>query len=138
MGLVGHNGAGKSTLMHILAGTLQRDSGTLSISGEAITGRYDPCAANARGIRCVFQELSLCQNLDLVENTRIAHPGLRGFGWRKRAAQLIREQLDAVFPGHGMAPDAVVGELPIGQRQMAEIARAYTVTRRALALRDPR
>ncbi|CAM3370233.1 sugar ABC transporter ATP-binding protein [Polaromonas hydrogenivorans] len=128
VGLVGHNGAGKSTLMHILAGTLQRDSGTLSISGEEISGRYDPCAANARGIRCVFQELSLCQNLDLVENTRIAHPGLRGFGWRKRAAQLIREQLDAVFPGHGMALDAVVGKLPIGQRQMAEIARAYTVT----------
>lgn len=132
VGLVGHNGAGKSTLMHILAGTLQRDSGTLSISGEEITGRYDPCAATARGIRCVFQELSLCQNLDLVENTRVAHPGLRGFGWRKRAQQLIREQLDAVFPGHGIAPGTVVSELPIGQRQMAEIARAYTVTNEAL------
>lgn len=128
VGLIGHNGAGKSTLIHVLAGTLQRDSGTLSISGEEIADRYDPSIAHLHGIRCVFQELSLCQNLDLVENTRIVHPGLLGFGWRKRAARLIREQLDAVFPGHGIALDAVVGALPIGQRQMVEIARAYTVT----------
>lgn len=132
VGLVGHNGAGKSTLMHILAGTLQRDSGTLSIAGEKIGARHSPSAAHARGVRCVFQELSLCPNLDLVENTRVAHPGLRGFGWRRRAAQLLGQQLDAVFPGHGIALDTLAGALPIGLRQMVEIARAYSVTDEAL------
>lgn len=132
VGLVGHNGAGKSTLIQILAGTLQRDSGSLSIAGEEIRGRHDPSAAHARGIRCVFQELSLCQNLDLVENTRVAHPGLLGFGWRKRAARLIGQQLDTVFPGHGIALDTLAGDLPIGQRQMVEIARAYTMTEEPL------
>lgn len=134
VGLVGHNGAGKTTLMHILAGTLRSDSGTLSIAGEAIGGRHDPSAARARGVRCVFQELSLCKNLDLIENTRVVHPGLRGFGWRARAAQLIGQQLDAVFPGHSIALDAEVGTLPIGQQQMVEIARAYTATDEPLRL----
>ncbi|HSV44236.1 MAG TPA: sugar ABC transporter ATP-binding protein [Ramlibacter sp.] len=129
VGLAGHNGAGKSTLMHILAGTVQRDAGSLAIAGAPLRGRYNATAAHARGIRCVFQELSLCANLDLAENTRIMHRGLRGLGWRRQAARLIADRLDAAFPGHGIAPDRLAGTLPIGQRQMVEIARAYTVTR---------
>ncbi len=66
VGLVGHNGAGKSTLMHILAGTLPPDSGGVRIEGVDFTGRYSTVAALAAGVRCVFQELSLCPNLTVA------------------------------------------------------------------------
>ncbi|HWK65285.1 MAG TPA: sugar ABC transporter ATP-binding protein [Rhizobiaceae bacterium] len=128
VGLVGHNGAGKSTLMHILAGTLGTDTGRILIEGTDSTGRYDVSTAGAHGIRCVFQELSLCPNLSVAENARIMHRGLKGFGWRRRAAALILARLDAIFPGHGIDPDAIVGDLSIARRQMVEIARAFSVS----------
>jgi ribose transport system ATP-binding protein len=128
LGLAGHNGAGKSTLMNVLAGTLAPDQGRLTVLGEDRTGRYAIGSAQALGIRCVFQELSLCPNLTVAENARITHPGLTGPGWRRRAGDLIIDTLDRIFPGHGIAPEAEVADLSIGRRQMVEIARAFSVT----------
>jgi len=128
LGLAGHNGAGKSTLMNVLAGTLAPDEGRLTVLGEDRTGRYAIGPAQALGIRCVFQELSLCPNLTVAENARITHPGLTGPGWRRRAGELIIGTLDRIFPGHGIAPEAEVADLSIGRRQMVEIARAFSVT----------
>jgi ribose transport system ATP-binding protein len=128
VGLVGHNGAGKSTLMHVLAGTLRPDQGRLVVAGEDLAGRYSVVAAHARGIRCVFQELSLCPNLSVAENARILHPALRGLGWRRRAGALVMAELDQIFPGHGVASGDIVGDLSIARRQMVEIARAFTET----------
>ena len=82
LGLVGHNGAGKSTLMHILTGTMAPNHGhILPPTGDARPD-YGVACAKRLGIRCVFQELSLCPNLTVAENTCIMHPRLRGFGWR--------------------------------------------------------
>ena len=128
LGLVGHNGAGKSTLMNVLAGTLAPDSGAIEIQGKNLAAGYSVTAAHRRGIRCVFQELSLCPNLTVAENTRIMHPALKGFGWKQRASKLIKEKLDEILPGHGISPSDTVGTLTLGQRQMVEIARAFTVT----------
>src|ERR1700733_350789 len=133
VGLIGHNGAGKSTLMHVLAGTLTPDKAAIRVNDDAQPS-YGVELAHKLGIRCVFQELSLCPNLTVAENTRILHPALRGFGWRRRAGVLIKDKLDEVFPGHGLSPDAVVSDLAIGQRQMIEIARAFTVTSEPLRL----
>lgn len=134
IGLVGHNGAGKSTLMHILAGTLAPDLGRILIADEDVTQGYGVSMAGDRGIRCVFQELSLCPNLSVAENARIMHPALKGFGWRRRAAALILDRLGAIFPGHGIDPDAIVGDLSIARRQMVEIARAFSVSDKAAKL----
>ncbi|MER9654502.1 sugar ABC transporter ATP-binding protein [Mesorhizobium sp. M0152] len=133
VGLVGHNGAGKSTLMHMVAGTLAPDSGTIGVHGEA-EENYSVSRAQQLGIRCVFQELSLCPNLSVAENTRINHASLRGFGWRRKAAELIAAKLDEIFPGHSISAADIVGDLSIGRRQMVEVARAFTVTQDRLDL----
>lgn len=128
LGLVGHNGAGKSTLMNVLTGILKPDAGRITIAGRDMTQDYSAQVAIQSGVRCVFQELSLCPNLTVAENARIAHPALSGLGWRRAARQLIGGKLTEVFPGHGISTDDVVGDLSIARRQMVEIARAFAVT----------
>ncbi|MFT3973381.1 MAG: sugar ABC transporter ATP-binding protein [Amaricoccus sp.] len=127
VGLVGHNGAGKSTLVNVLNGGLTPDRGRISTGGVAVAS-YGVAAARAAGIRCVFQELSLCPNLTVAENVRVLREGSGGLGWRRRAAGAIRETLDRIFPGHGIAGTARLGGLSIAQRQMVEIAIAFLDT----------
>ena len=134
VGLVGHNGAGKSTLMNILTGTLAPSKGELSVDGAKVAGHWSAAAARSHGIRCVFQELSLCPNLTVAENVRITHRALKGFGWKARASAVIGAKLDEIFPGHGISAGDEIADLAIGKRQMAEIARAFTVTGTPLRL----
>lgn len=140
LGLVGHNGAGKSTLMNVLTGNVAPDTGTIEVAGTDVTRGYAPQIAMRHGVRCVYQELSLCPNLTVAENARISHPALRGFGWRREARALIGAMLDEVFPGHGISTDDVVADLSIARRQMVEIARAFAVTEteaRVMILDEP-
>ncbi|MBR0558274.1 sugar ABC transporter ATP-binding protein [Ciceribacter sp. L1K23] len=120
LGLVGHNGAGKSTLVNVINGLLTPHEGEIRYgTADTISG---VSGARANGIRCVFQELSLCPNLTVAENTRVMHAQLSGFGWRKRAATLVGKTLDDIFPGHHIQADSAVGDLSIAERQMVEIA----------------
>ena len=139
VGLVGHNGAGKSTIVSVINGGLTPHEGSVASDGERLE-RYGINAARARGVRCVFQELSLCPNLSIVENTRIMHRHLGGFGWRGRAAGIIEKSLDAVFPGHGIDSGRAVGDLSIAERQMVEISMAFSdagVAPRLVILDEP-
>lgn len=133
IGLVGHNGAGKSTIVNVINGGLTPQSGTISCNGQPVPG-YAIAAARANGVRCVFQELSLCPNLTVIENTRVMHRSLAGWGWRRRAAGIIRAKLDEIFPGHGIDPTTPVGDLSISQRQMVEIATAFSTVSQPVRL----
>ncbi|PPJ48547.1 sugar ABC transporter ATP-binding protein [Rhizobium sp. KAs_5_22] len=138
VGLVGHNGAGKSTIVNVINGGLPPHQGTIAYGGADGAGGI--ATARAGGVRCVFQELSLCPNLTIVENTRVMHAGLSGFGWRKRALSLIRAKLDEIFPGNHIDCTATVGELSIAERQMVEIAitfAAVTDAPRLVILDEP-
>lgn len=127
VGVVGHNGAGKSTLMHVLNGGVAPDRGRFVVDGEE-EPHWNSARARAFGLRCVFQELSLCPNLTVAENARVVHPAIRGFGWRRRAGRLILDNLDQIFPGHGVRASDLVQDLTIGRRQMVEIARAFSLS----------
>ena len=120
LGLVGHNGAGKSTIVNVINGGLSPHDGTISYGGAP--GRQGIAAARTGGVRCVFQELSLCPNLTIVENVRIMHPAMKGHNWRGRALSTIQKTIDDIFPGHGIDCEATVSELSIAERQMVEIA----------------
>ncbi|MCW5262480.1 sugar ABC transporter ATP-binding protein [Verminephrobacter eiseniae] len=135
VGLVGHNGAGKSTLVSLLSGALAPDRGELRFAGRgADAPAWSAGEARRWGLRCVFQELSLCSNLTLAENMRIAQPQAAPWAWRQRAGAQLMATLDRIFAGHGLRPGDMVGELPIGQRQMVEVARAFTPGAQPLAL----
>jgi ribose transport system ATP-binding protein len=125
IGLVGHNGAGKSTIVNVINGGLAPQSGVISSDGQ-VQSPYGINAARAHGLRCVFQELSLCPNLSIVENTRIMHRTLGGWNWRGRARAIINQSLDDIFPDHGINLDALVGTLSIAERQMVEVAMAFS------------
>lgn len=125
LGLIGHNGAGKSTIVNLLLGLVERDSGSITLAGVDLPPNFEPKTAFDMGIRCVFQELSLCANLDAAENTLLVNASLEGPGWRKRAKKAIREGIQAVFPGSDINLDSPIGELSLAQRQMIEIGRAF-------------
>ncbi|MDR6420338.1 ribose transport system ATP-binding protein [Paraburkholderia phenoliruptrix] len=127
VGIAGHNGAGKSTLMAVLAGVYAPTQGRVDVEGQPAP-HYDANAARDAGVRCVFQELSLCANLTVAENMTIVHPQLRGAGWRRKATALMREKLEEIFPGNGLKGNELVSDLTLTQQQMVEIARGFTVT----------
>ena len=75
-GVLGENGAGKSTLMKIMAGVVSPDEGRMTLAGNQV--RFaNPAAANAAGIVCIFQELSLVPDLSVADNICISNPPKR-------------------------------------------------------------
>jgi ribose transport system ATP-binding protein len=125
VGLVGHNGAGKSTIVNVINGGLTPHEGSLTYGGRDERGIS---AARANGVRCVFQELSLCPNLTVNENVRIMHADLKGWNWRSRALALVKKQLQEIFPGHAIDCDSTIDDLSIAERQMVEIAISFAGT----------
>ncbi len=74
--LIGENGAGKSTLIKIIAGVVQPDSGRMRLARREVSFAT-PSAANAAGVVCIFQELSLMPDLSVADNISIASPPRR-------------------------------------------------------------
>lgn len=135
--ILGENGAGKSTLVKILSGVVRANSGAMSLAGDS----YSPHSisdARAQGVSTAFQELSLIPNLTVGENLLLPKVSVRSF-WPdskssilSRAAEMLRE-----WEVTDIAPDAIVEDLSLAERQRIEITRALSHASRLLILDEP-
>jgi ribose transport system ATP-binding protein len=132
-GVLGENGAGKSTLMKVMAGVVQPDEGRMTLAGNQV--RFaNPAAANAAGIVCIFQELSLVPDLSVADNICISNPPKRFGLIDQRAQRRIAEEALARAGGEDIHPLAPVKDLPLSRRQLVEIAKALVRNPRILIL----
>ncbi|NBB47738.1 ATP-binding cassette domain-containing protein [Rhizobium sp. CRIBSB] len=134
--LVGENGAGKSTMMRIIAGVERPTLGEIWMDGQRIQ-LASPADAVRHGIGIVFQELNLFGNLTVAENIFATRELTRGLFGIDHKAQVTKanEFLDRLEAG--IAADTLVEDLPIGQQQLVEIARAVSLDTRILILDEP-
>jgi D-xylose transport system ATP-binding protein len=133
--IVGDNGAGKSTLVKVLAGVHQADTGSISFNGKEVQIN-DPSAAIHLGIATVFQDLALCENLNVVENLFLG----REMGpWRLNEVSMevrsweLLQQLSAKIP----TVRVPIASLSGGQRQTVAIARSLLGDPRVIILDEP-
>lgn len=133
--IVGDNGAGKSTLVKILSGVHRADGGSITFGG-AQARITSPADAHRLGIATVFQDLALCENLNVVENlflgrelrrTRLDETTMETRSW-----ELLR-QLSAKIPSVRVPVAALSG----GQKQTVAIARSLLGNPRIIVLDEP-
>ncbi|GAA1325972.1 ATP-binding cassette domain-containing protein [Pseudonocardia xinjiangensis] len=136
LGLVGDNGAGKSTLMKVLAGAVQHDDGEIRVRGRAV--RFaNPSDARAEKIGIVYQDLALCDTIDVAGNLFLGREPRRGpfidrTTMHAEAARILAELDVKVASTH-----QEIGTLSGGQRQTVAIARAVSFAPDVLILDEP-
>ncbi|MGH8900448.1 MAG: ATP-binding cassette domain-containing protein [Egibacteraceae bacterium] len=134
--LVGDNGAGKSTLAKIIAGILPADRGEIRFEGRPVAIN-SPKSAAARRIATVYQDLALCDNLDVVANLYLGRE-VTGGGWLDET-KMERDAI-ALLCGLSVAiPDVrtPVASLSGGQRQSVAVVRATIGHPKLVVLDEP-
>ncbi|MDO8143068.1 MULTISPECIES: ATP-binding cassette domain-containing protein [Isoptericola] len=135
--LVGDNGAGKSTLAQIVAGVLSPDAGQIEIAGKPVT-ISSPSAANELGVASVFQDLAVCENLDVTANVFLGREQRNRFGLMHDGAMEVEtrrllERLTVRIP----SVRTTLRQLSAGQRQAVAIARTLIGDPRIVVLDEP-
>lgn len=134
--LVGDNGAGKSTLVKTISGVYTPDTGDVVFDGATVT-IGSPAEAQRLGIATVFQDLALCDNLDVVANLFLGSEIANGLALDEVAMEqeswrLLRE-LSAKIPSVRIP----VASLSGGQRQTVAIARSLLGKPKVVMLDEP-
>ena len=135
-GIVGQNGAGKSTLVKILDGAYTGDAGEIEVNGERLT-RIGPGESRRRGLAMVFQEFSLIPSMPVGHNIMLTREprGRLGLIDEREVRRRARAALSRV--GADIDTDRLVEELPVGSRQLVEIAKAVSQDASILILDEP-
>src|SRR5690348_1614513 len=137
VGLVGDNGAGKSTLIKTIAGVGPADEGEVFLEGQPVK-ITTPQVATALGIETVYQDLALCDNLDVVSNLFLGREEktpfstLKEIDMERRALQVLRT-LDVKLP----SVRAIVSTLSGGQRQSIAVAKTILRNAKVILLDEP-
>jgi len=137
VGLVGDNGAGKSTLIKVISGVGPADEGEIFLEGQKIS-IPNPQAANRVGIETVYQDLALCDNLDVVANLFLGREersflrSLDEIDMEKQALNVLRT-LDVKLPSTRTA----VATLSGGQRQSVAVAKSILRKAKVVLLDEP-
>ena len=136
LGIVGENGSGKSTLMNIIGGVFPASSGSLELLGKTYRPK-NPDDAQKSGIAFIQQELNLFTNLSIAENIFIDNDfgkklGFISFPKLYEEAKKILETLNVK-----VNPHSLIRDMPMGIRQMVEIAKAMSKKARIVIFDEP-
>ncbi|GGP40359.1 ATP-binding cassette domain-containing protein [Saccharothrix coeruleofusca] len=135
--LVGDNGAGKSTLVKSIAGIHPIDSGEVVFDGKPVTIN-GPRDAAALGIEVVYQDLALCDNLDIVQNMFLGRErGKAGMLDETDMEQAARKTLTSLSVRTVKSVRTQVSSLSGGQRQTVAIAKAVLWNSKVVLLDEP-
>ncbi len=135
--LVGDNGAGKSTLIKCVAGIYSPDSGDFLFEGNNVDIN-GPREATALGIEVVYQDLALCDNLDIVHNMFLGREVKKGYVLNESHMEsLARKTLDGLSVRTVKSIRQTVSSLSGGQRQTVAIARAVLWNSKLVILDEP-
>jgi D-xylose transport system ATP-binding protein len=138
MALVGDNGAGKSTLIKCIAGIYTADSGEILFEGKTVT-IHGPKDSARLGIEVVYQDLALCDNLDVVQNMflgREVHSVFQLLNEPEMEAR-TRETMKGLSVTTIRSIRQLVATLSGGQRQSVAVARAVLWNSRLVILDEP-
>lgn len=130
--LIGENGAGKSTLVRCIAGDMAPDVGEVQIEGSRVRSNI---SAATSGLAVVWQDVALCDNLDVAANLFLGREQGRWLVSHARAHGAARSILGAY--GIKISDGRSVRELSSGQRQLLAVARAMQTEPRLLVLDEP-
>ncbi len=138
--LLGDNGAGKSTLIKIISGNIEADAGTVYFDGQPLHA-HSPARARALGIETVYQDLSLCPNLDVVTNFFMGRERVKPIlGLPVLDERAMQAETEAALRSVGVDLPSVrahVEHLSGGQRQAIELARFVHWGGRLVILDEP-
>jgi D-xylose transport system ATP-binding protein len=135
--LVGDNGAGKTTLIKCIAGIWQPTGGQLLWNGRPVQ-LHSPRDATALGIATVYQDLALCDNLDIVQNMMLGHEPLRYGLLDEVTMELTAKQTLADLAVTTVrSVRQLVGSLSGGQRQSVAVAKAVMQEARLVVMDEP-
>jgi D-xylose transport system ATP-binding protein len=137
VGLVGDNGAGKSTLVKVMSGIGPADAGEYLWEGRPVLVR-SPQDASRLGVATVYQDLALCDNLDVVANLYVGKEITAPKGWideigMERRSHELLQTLSVTIP----SVRSEVGSLSGGQRQSVAIARSLLGEPKVVLLDEP-
>lgn len=136
MGFMGENGAGKSTLMNVLGGVFPADSGEIYIEGKKVE-IHSIHESQALGVAFIHQELALEPYLTIAENIFLGREMKNSMGMvsKDKMAEAARPYLERV--GLDIDPNQYVRQLSLGQQQMVEIAKSFSLNAKILILDEP-
>lgn len=137
--LLGENGAGKSTLMKILSGAYEPTEGSIVIEGKSFN-RLSPKESTGKGISIIYQELSIVNELSILENVYIGKLiEKKVFGFKVVDYNTMTKRTEELLKRLGLKrkPSDKVSDLSISEKQIVEIAKALAFNAKVIIMDEP-